>query len=105
MGSCRACGWSGDLDNGHKLAKEILRNPPSCSAMGDEQGKLDKKARQQLKAEKQRRNAAESGADDGDQKAGDAVVLGPHLGVKQEKVVEEKKVKEKKKDKEKKAPH
>merc|ERR1712060_957837 len=33
LGRCAACGWAGDLDNGHKLAAFITKNPPDASGI------------------------------------------------------------------------
>jgi len=55
VGRCCACGWMGDLDNNHKIAVFIAKNPPdeSGNSIKDPSGQqgdaLDKKARRQLK--------------------------------------------------------
>merc|ERR1712066_237196 len=68
IGKCKACGWAGDLDNGHKLAAFITKNPPDESGvnlvvLGAEAGKKDKQARRLAKLEKQK-GAADEDEDD-----------------------------------------
>lgn len=51
QGRCMACGWQGDLDNTHKLATFIQRNPPDKSGQNIQMpieggGKINKKAKQ-----------------------------------------------------------
>merc|ERR1712146_550151 len=58
VGLCLACGWSGKLDNNHRLATFIIKNPPDESGHGVIQpsvteGKGDKKSRQEARAKKQ----------------------------------------------------
>merc|ERR1711976_901677 len=58
VGRCLACGWAGNLDNNHKLAAFILKNPPDESGHGiilptGAEGKGDKKSRREEKARKQ----------------------------------------------------
>lgn len=53
---CAACGWAGDLDNAHPLAKVIVKD------MSDDSGKKGKKSkaeRQAERAEKARKKAAD----------------------------------------------
>jgi len=84
---CNACGFSGDMDNTHKLATYIVKNPPSSgdSTMG-KVSKKDKSARHEEKEKKSKK-----GDDDSSRGSEDA----------------EKEKKEKKEDKEKKEkkPH
>merc|ERR1711953_1477945 len=59
-GNCAACGWQGDLDNNHKLAAFITKNPPDASGInimvpGAELGKkASKEDRRKAKLEKQK---------------------------------------------------
>merc|ERR1712039_794341 len=97
---CMACGWAGDLDNAHKLAAFISKNPPdetglnivnpADAAAGG--GKLDKKARREQKAKlKGEKKDDEEGTADEDEDDEPA-----------EKKKKEKKEKKDKKDKKKK---
>merc|ERR1711920_1151499 len=65
---CAACGWSGDLDNGHKLAKFIVTYPPDASGLNivtqEASGGGGKKDRQARKAEKAQKQAGKTGGDD-----------------------------------------
>merc|ERR1712083_498611 len=80
---CAACGWSGDLDNGHKLAKFITTNPPDKSGLniadegdGDKKGgKKDRQARKAVKAAKQaQKEGDEDGSDDEEKDSDDEPV-------------------------------
>merc|ERR1712187_720118 len=46
IGRCLACGWAGGLDNSHRLATFIVKNPPDDSGHGlkeaESGGKVDK---------------------------------------------------------------
>eukprot|EP00425_Heterocapsa_triquetra_P034094 CAMPEP_0195096900 /NCGR_PEP_ID=MMETSP0448-20130528/51818_1 /TAXON_ID=66468 /ORGANISM="Heterocapsa triquestra, Strain CCMP 448" /LENGTH=464 /DNA_ID=CAMNT_0040131347 /DNA_START=149 /DNA_END=1543 /DNA_ORIENTATION=- len=94
VGKCMACGWLGSLDNAHKLAAYITKNPPDESGHNlkneeDEEGggKKDKKERRAEKAAA--RAAAAEGDDDEDVDDDDS----------DDKPVKEKKEKKDKKDK------
>mmetsp|Transcript_55905 Transcript_55905/g.127141 ORF Transcript_55905/g.127141 Transcript_55905/m.127141 type:complete len:221 (+) Transcript_55905:221-883(+) len=64
---CRACGWAGDLDNVHPLAKVIVKEMSEDSG---KKGKKTKAERQAERAEKARKKAA--GEDDsGDEESSD----------------------------------
>lgn len=67
-GKCKACGWAGELDNAHRLAAHIVRNPPDAGGFGEEGNKLDKKARQAARAAKSQKKAKE--AKDSDEEDG-----------------------------------
>jgi len=68
---CKACGWSGDLDNNHKLAAYIVKNPPDEAGTGvvnlaaDSGGKKSKEERRKEREEK-RKAKGEGGEDDDD---------------------------------------
>merc|ERR1711953_1241812 len=69
VAKCKACGWAGGLDNGHRLAAFIVRNPPDESGHGlktpgGEGEKVDKATRRLQKQAKQ--DAVENGEDDED---------------------------------------
>merc|ERR1712232_225869 len=71
MGRCLACGWAGDLDNNHRLAAFISKNPPDESGHGLQVqdvsgGKQDKKARREAKAAKKAAGHDEDEDDDDD---------------------------------------
>jgi len=51
---CRACGWKGKLDNGHKLATYILKNPPNPASLNP--SRSSRADRQQARLERQRKN-------------------------------------------------
>merc|ERR1719265_1041415 len=70
---CKACGWRGDLDNIHKLAAFIQKNPPEGGVgfEGEGKEKKDKKTRQAEKAEKQKQGKkGEDDDDDDDEEEG-----------------------------------
>eukprot|EP00415_Alexandrium_ostenfeldii_P000587 UN0587 len=70
VAKCAACGWAGDLDNAHRLAAFITKNPPDESGVNIVNlaeaggGKLDKKARREMKAKMKEQK--EKGDDDED---------------------------------------
>merc|ERR1712066_349785 len=93
-GNCAACGWQGDLDNNHKLAAFITKNPPDASGInimdpGDAGAKGGGKPSKQERREAKLRKQAEKGNEDGDEDDDDE----------EEKEVKEKKEKKEKKDK------
>jgi len=52
--TCKACGWNGKLDNCHKLATYISKNPPSSGIGFEEKNKKTKEDRQRERAAKQK---------------------------------------------------
>jgi len=70
VAKCMACGWAGDLDNAHRLAAFIVKNPPDDSGLNiisqaeAAAGKLDKKARREMKAAKMKEKKDKGGSDD-----------------------------------------
>merc|ERR1712166_253856 len=61
---CAACGWNGELDNAHRLAAFITKNPPDgkggvVNLAESKGGEMDKKTRRALKLK-----ARQEGADD-----------------------------------------
>lgn len=69
---CAACGWAGELDNHHKLAAYISKNPPDASGNGvvnlaveDTKGQKSKDERRKEREEKRKAKAADGG-DDGE---------------------------------------
>jgi len=52
VAACKACGWTGELDNGHRLANYIVRNPPSTDIGFDGKKKKTKEERQKERAAK-----------------------------------------------------
>merc|ERR1712190_704925 len=61
VATCKGCGWNGELDNRHRLATYISKNPPS-SGIGFDEKKKDKKS----KEDRQRERAAKQKNKDGD---------------------------------------
>merc|ERR550525_1193454 len=43
VAKCKACGWHGELDNDHRLAKYIAKNPPTTGRQKKRDPKVDKK--------------------------------------------------------------
>merc|ERR1712113_816081 len=62
VATCKACNWNGELDNRHKLATYIAKNPPS-SGIGFDEDKKDKKSKEdrQRSEQQSRRNSKTMG--------------------------------------------
>merc|ERR1712159_622928 len=59
---CAACGWSGELDNTHRLAAFITKNPPDGKGgvvnLADSKGGAISKAERRAEKERKRQEAA-----------------------------------------------
>merc|ERR1712194_621625 len=62
VATCKACGWSGKLDNEHKLATYIVKYPPAVGIGFDEE--RGKKSREDRKKEKQERQKQRADGDE-----------------------------------------
>jgi len=102
MAKCMACGWSGDLDNAHRLVAFITKNPPDETGVNIVNlaeagaGKLDKKARREMKA---KLKEGKKGKDDDDEDDDDEDEDSEDEKAKKKKEKKEKKEKKDKKDK------
>merc|ERR1712199_58018 len=92
VAKCMACGWAGELDNNHKIAAFITKNPPDESGHGcvnlaaaDGGGKKSKDDRRKEREEKRKMSKQDDEDDDGEED--------------EEAVKKEKKEKKEKKDK------
>merc|ERR1711907_776329 len=69
---CKACGWAGELDNNHKLAAFIIKNPPEEGGFGivnlaeKEKGGGKSKEERRKEREEKRKAKADQG-DDGEE--------------------------------------
>merc|ERR1712187_496714 len=74
VAQCKACGWAGDLDNSHKIATYICKNPPGTGIGFDGEGgggKKTREERQKERAEKARKKKdKEEDEDDDDEESG-----------------------------------
>merc|ERR1712107_164269 len=66
VGKCKACGWTGALDNNHRLAAFIIKNPPDDTGLQiiqatDAGGKLNKAERRAQKAKKKAEEEEQEG--------------------------------------------
>merc|ERR1712187_19342 len=99
-GRCKACGWMGDLDNGHKLAAFITKNPPTEDGLnivapgGETGGKKSKEERRKAKLQKRDQQANDDEDEDEDDDS-----------VKEKKEKKEKKDKKEKKENKKEKKH
>jgi len=102
MAKCKACGWGGDLDNGHKIATFILKNPPDAGGFGvcnlaggaAEGGKEKTKDERRKEREEKRKARAEQGDGEGEDDGEDG-----EDAAKEKKEKKERKEKKEKKDK------
>merc|ERR1711972_984469 len=68
VATCKACGWNGELDNQHKLAGYIVKNPPSTGIGFDgEGGGKEKKSKQERQAERAAKAKKKADGDDEDE--------------------------------------
>jgi len=99
VAQCKACGWAGELDNQHKLAGYISKNPPGTGIGFDGEGGGGKKSREERQRE--RAEKAKKKQDKGDDADDDSYVDDGDEKEKKEK--KEKKDKKEKKEKKKKS--
>merc|ERR1711948_212464 len=75
LAGCAACGWTGELDNNHKLAAFIIKNPPDetghgvvnlAEGAGDGKSKRDKRAEREAKRKAKEDGSGEEEDDDED---------------------------------------
>merc|ERR1712039_492526 len=65
VAACKACGWSGALDNDHRLASYIVKHPPDSGIGFDaEKGKKSRADRQAARLAKRASDAAEEAKDE-----------------------------------------
>merc|ERR1712039_535259 len=67
QGKCTACGWLGSLDNGHKMAEFIKKNPPDDTGLNiacDGSRRMSKKERRLSLVRRQ----VEAGQESGDER-------------------------------------
>merc|ERR1712039_931728 len=65
VATCKACGWSGALDNDHRLASYIVKHPPDTGIGFDDENKKKTKAeRQAARNSKRASDAAEEAKDE-----------------------------------------
>merc|ERR1712217_431433 len=110
QGNCMACGWQGDLDNFHKFATFIQRNPPDKSGHNIQTpieggGKIDKKAKREARANAQHEAAMKEDTGDDAADASDTPVVKEHKQQKEKKDEKGTHVKEKEEKRERKEKH
>merc|ERR1712156_811365 len=60
VATCKACGWNGELDNRHKLAAYISKNPPASGiGFDEEKGKKTKEEKKRERAENTQKKKVE----------------------------------------------
>merc|ERR1711870_220988 len=64
VATCKACGWSGELDNDHKLATYISKHPPSTGIGFDAEKGKGKKEKKEKRASKTAQDEDEEQDDD-----------------------------------------
>merc|ERR1712048_915526 len=64
VATCKACGWSGELDNDHKLATYISKHPPSTGIGFDAEKGKGKKEKKEKRGSKTAQDEDEEQDDD-----------------------------------------
>merc|ERR1712151_400711 len=64
VAACKACGWSGELDNIHKLASYIVKHPPSGEMGFRDEGQKSKADKRADKLAKQKKKDDDVGSDE-----------------------------------------